>query len=318
MNARNSLYEKGVFDTFDLGAQTISVGNVTTGGTGKTPLVAYIADSLIEQSETVCILTRGYGRSDPKKRVLVSDGKDILATPEEAGDEPFELATKLKAKAIIIADADRVSAGEFAKREFGVTRLVLDDGFQHRRVKRDLDIVCVDATNPFGGGKMLPAGRLREPLANLARADVIVITRSDLIGDISNLKSEISNLAPDAKVFTVKNSGRIVRRENGEEIGPERRKVFAFCAIGNPEGFFKQMAANGLEVLGTRSFRDHHRYHRADIDALEKAARDVRADVFLTTAKDAVKLSSFRFEIPVYVLEIQVEIDDREAFIAML
>ena len=170
---RNRLYDRGVLDTFDLGAATCSIGNVTTGGTGKTPMVAYVAELLASRGETVCILTRGYGRMDPRERVLVSDGKDILADAATAGDEPIELARKLLGKAIIIADADRVSAAEWAKRKFGVTAFILDDAFQHRRAVRDVDIVCVDATNPFGGGKMLPAGRLRESVNGLDRADII-------------------------------------------------------------------------------------------------------------------------------------------------
>ncbi len=184
------------------GARTISIGNITTGGTGKTPLVAYIANLLAERGEKVCILTRGYGRKTPSKRVLVSDGLRMLATPEESGDEPFELAQNLFGKAIVIADADRVAAAEWAKRKFGITVFVLDDGFQHRRAVRDVDIVCIDATNPFGGGRMLPAGRLREPLINLRRADAIVITRANLVDDISDLKSEISNFNSDAPVFS--------------------------------------------------------------------------------------------------------------------
>jgi tetraacyldisaccharide 4'-kinase len=318
MNTRNRLYDKGVFDSFDLGARTISVGNITTGGTGKTPLVAYIAKYLIEKGETVCILTRGYGRRDPKKRVLVSAGRNILAVPGDAGDEPVELAKKLNGKAVIIADADRVSAGEWAKREFGVTRFVLDDGFQHRRVKRDLDIVCIDATNPFGGGEVLPAGRLREPLGNLARADAIVITRSDLVENISNLRSEISNLAPDAKIFAAQNRSQIFDIKTGSKVSVGEEAVLAFCGLGNPEGFFKQIALDGIDVLSKRSFRDHYQYEQSDIDDLEQEARRVGADRFLTTAKDAVKLSDLNFEIPILVMEINVEIDDAAAFTAML
>jgi tetraacyldisaccharide 4'-kinase len=318
MNARNRLYDQGVFDSFDLAARTISVGNITTGGTGKTPLVAYIARYLIGKGETVCILTRGYGRRDPKKRVLVSDGNSILAVPEDAGDEPVELAKKLNGKAVIIADADRVSAGEWAKREFGVTRFVLDDGFQHRRVKRDLDIVCIDATNPFAAGAVLPAGSLREPLANLARADVIVITRSDLVDNISNLRSEISKLAPEAKIFAAQNRSQIVNLKTGSEVSVGEKAVVAFCGLGNPEGFFKQIALDGIDVLSKRSFRDHYQYGQSDIDDLEEEARRVGADRFLTTAKDAVKLSSLKFQIPVLVMEINVEVDDAAAFTAML
>src|SRR5436190_22356360 len=204
---RNYLYDRGNLDTFDLGARTISIGNITAGGTGKTPLVAYVASLLASRGETVCVLTRGYGRKDPKKRVLVCDLEQVLADPFTAGDEPYELAQKLVGKAIVIADADRVAAAEWAKRRFGVTVFVLDDGFQHRRAKRDLDIVCIDATDPFGVGAVLPAGRLREPITGLERAGAVVITRSDLVNDISNLRSEILNLVgPGCAVFAAENT----------------------------------------------------------------------------------------------------------------
>ncbi len=180
IEARNSLYEKGVFKSFSLGVPVISIGNITVGGTGKTPLVAFVAEILAEKGEKVCIISRGYGRKNPKKRVLVSDGENILADARQSGDEPFELAQRLLGKAIVVADANRVSAGNWAREKFGITAFVLDDAFQHRKVKRDLDIVTIDATNPFGNKKMLPSGILREPLKNLKRADAIVITRANL------------------------------------------------------------------------------------------------------------------------------------------
>ena len=181
---RNSLYDRGILKTHSLGARTISIGNITTGGTGKTPLVAHVASILSVNGEKVCILTRGYGRDNPGDRVLVSDGTNILVDARTGGDEPVELGRKLLGKAIVVADADRVSAARWAKEEFGITAFVLDDGFQHRRVKRDLDIVCIDATNPFGRGMMLPAGALREPLENLSRADAIVLTRANQVESV--------------------------------------------------------------------------------------------------------------------------------------
>lgn len=319
MDVRNRLYDKGVFGTHDLGARTISVGNITTGGTGKTPLVAYVASILAERGETVCILTRGYGRKEASKRVLVSDENEVLADVSVAGDEPFELAQKLLGKAIVIADADRVGAAEWAKRKFGVTAFVLDDGFQHRRAGRDVDIVCVDATNPPGNGqagslrsgRMLPAGRLREPLLNLRRADIVVITRADLVDDISNLRSEISDIAPDAKTFAVES--RFV--DTGDLVG---NRVFTFCGLGNPESFYEQLRREKVDICGTRSFADHHFYTQRDIDTIELSARASGAEILVTTAKDSVKLSDLKFEMPYVVAEIEAWIDDPSEFAALL
>lgn len=327
LKIRNGLYERGIFETVNLGARTISIGNITTGGTGKTPLVAYIANLLAERGEKVCILTRGYGRREPSKRVLVSDREQILADPADAGDEPFELAQKLNGKAVIIADADRVSAAQWAKQKFGVTTFLLDDGFQHRRAKRDLDIVCIDATNPFSSGKMLPAGRLREPLESLKRADMIVITRSDLVDDLSNLTSQISNLTSEIPIFFAKNKiiqlNELINSPDDQALLPvaesiKEKRAIAICALGNPDNFYLLLRQNGYDVFRTRSFPDHFRYSEEDIHEIENLARSCEVEVLITTAKDAVKLSDFKFQIPCYVVEIDVEFDDPQAFAALL
>ena len=340
---RNVLYDKDVFDTYDTRVFTISVGNITAGGTGKTPLVAYIANVLADRGEKVGILTRGYGRVDPGKQTVVSDWKNILASPETAGDEPYELAKRLLGRAMIVANADRVSAAEMARRDYGVTTFVLDDAFQHRKVKRDLDIVCIDAADPFGGYKMLPAGRLREPLRDLSRADVIVITRSDQAKDLDSLEAEIRELCPKGQVFRASNStagivglNEFLANEGSEVTSWDQfesaagrdldgdMKATAFCALGNPQSFFDQLSADlarsgkGPLLAETKALRDHHRYTQKDVDALEKLARDSNSGLLVTTAKDAVKLKGLKFTMPCYVVEIEVVIDDHEQFDALL
>lgn len=324
---RNSFYERGLFKSYYLGARTISIGNITAGGTGKTPLVAHIAGQLATAGEKVCILTRGYGREAPGERVLVSDLESILANARTGGDEPVELAGKLLGKAAVIADADRIAAAAFARAEFGITTFVLDDGFQHRRAIRDLDIVCVDALDPFGNGSVLPAGRLREPLSNLKRADAIVITRTNIADDVRNLRSRISRLAPGIKIFQA--STRIsgltelgaasIGAPSSEQLGTKldavkSHKAFAFCGIGNPKNFFTQLVSEGFSIVGTKSFSDHHFYRQTDIDTIVNAARGAEADVLLTTGKDAVKLGGLGFAIRCFVVEMEVVIDDPAGF----
>ena len=320
-DARNTLYDRGVFGSHSLGAKTISIGNITVGGTGKTPLVAFVAEILAGNGEKVCILTRGYGRENQKSRVLVSDDETILADVKRAGDEPLELAQKLLGKAMVIADADRVSAAKWAVEKFGVTAFVLDDGFQHRRAKRNLDIVCVDATNPFGNGKLLPAGILREPLANLKRADAVVITRADFAENIEDLKFRISKLNPDSPIFLSENriSGLLALEEFHAKTQSTRSKTeeerrLAFCALGNPAAFFERLRRDGFDIAETKSFPDHHFYTQDDIDVLEKQARANKVDAFMTTAKDAVKLKDLKFELPCYVVMIEPAIDDEISF----
>ena len=325
IGARNLLYNRGIFDSFDLGARTISIGNITAGGTGKTPLVAYIAEILAGRGEIVCILTRGYGRQNPKERVLVSDGQRILAKPREAGDEPFELSQKLLGKAIVIADADRFGSGEWAKRRFGVTAFVLDDAFQHRKVKRDIDIVCIDATDPFGGGMMLPAGRLREPSENLQRANVIVLMAEQPIPYHLGLRRDIQDIAPDAFIFEALRSIRrcipledflVGQTETGDRILSE--KVFGFCGLGNPANFRGNLVREGFQVSGMKAYGDHHRYNQQDIVDIEKAATEVKAVALLTTAKDAVKLGGLKFTIPCYVVAIELVFENPDGFAAMI
>jgi tetraacyldisaccharide 4'-kinase len=322
-DVRNSLYERGVLHTHALGAKTISIGNITAGGTGKTPLVALVSEMLAEKGEIVCILTRGYGRRDPKKRVLVSDWQSVLVNADIGGDEPVELANKLLGRAVVLADADRVGAAKWAKDAFDVTVFLLDDGFQHRRARRDVDIVCIDAGDPFSSGKMLPAGRLRELPHNLSRADAVVITRADMAGNISDLRSRIEDLAPSAAIFTAKNEiENVFPLENSSSSDrsaelPKAARVAAFCGLGNPENFFA-LIAREFEIVHKTSYPDHYSYTQSDIKDLEQHAREAGAAALITTGKDAVKLAQLRFSLSCYVAEIRTVLHDEQAFRAML
>ena len=306
--ARNRLYERGLLKSYPLGAHTVSIGNITAGGTGKTPLVAYTASLLADAGRKVCVLTRGYGRADESKRVVVSDGEAIFVGARVGGDEPVELAARLIGQAAVVADADRVAAAEFALREFGVTAFVLDDAFQHRRARRDVDVVCVDATDPFGRRAMLPSGRLREPIENLSRADAIVITRVSQTGDIEELRSEITALAPAVPIFLA--SSRIMRfvLPDGTTRQKPSEKVFAFCGIANPQSFFRDLE-NEVSIASTHAFGDHHKYRQSDIARIEKAAAAAGAQILATTQKDAVKLRELDFEMEIIAAEAEVALD---------
>ncbi len=305
---RLSLYRRGTFQSTKLDRPVISVGNITTGGTGKTPLVEWVARMLAAGGKKVCILTRGYGRDNPDRMVVVSDGNKILATPSEAGDEPFLLATNLVSVSAVISNADRVAGGNEAIKQFDTDCFVLDDGFQHLRLQRDLNIVTIDATNPWGGGNLLPYGRLREPLSGLSRADVIVITRTDQVKTVDDLRNEIGKHAPNIPVFESQmRTSRIAPLNNssGALVPP----VAAFCAVGNPRSFFNAVP---YELAFERSFADHHRYSQTEIDSLIDAATLAGANSLITTAKDAVKLRSLSFSLPCYVLEVEMRIENDE------
>ncbi len=323
MDVRNAMYDRGVLRTHSLGARTISIGNLTTGGTGKTPLVALTSRILADQGERVCVLTRGYGRRNENERVLVSDGNEVLADAETGGDEPVELAMTLIGKAAVIADADRLAAAKWAKERFDPTAFVLDDGFQHRRAKRNLDIVCIDATNPCGNGRILPAGTLRESFKALDRADIVVVTRSNLVDSTEALVERIRRQAPESSILlsSAKISGLVkLKAVNSAQMHPSADRNYvegrslAFCGLGNPENFKMQLEVDGYEIAGIKAFGDHHRYTQSDIALLEKEAAEMSAESLITTAKDAVKLTGLYSDIPIFVAELQIELNDESAF----
>jgi tetraacyldisaccharide 4'-kinase len=328
MRARRALYRKGALRVYELGAPVISVGNITTGGTGKTPLVEWLARVLAKENRRPCILTRGYGRKDEKARVLVSDGERVLAETVEAGDEPRLLAEKLLGVAAIISDADRVAAARWALEHLHCDLFILDDGFQHLRVARDLNILTVDATNPWGGGRLLPHGRLREPLRELTRADCFVITRAGQTADVASLREDIKRRSKGRPVFLADTRTIGLRMAETTPLSDSQesssgallsineapKQIAAFCALGNPQAFFSHAQADGFILKFKRAFTDHHAYTQSDIEALEQAAQARGAEALLTTAKDGVKLRSLKFRLPCYVVEVELEFDDEAAF----
>ena len=246
--------------------------------------------------------------------IIVSDGQTVFSNPSEAGDEPFLLATKLVGHAAVISSADRVAAGNEAIRQFDTDCFVLDDGFQHLRLERDLNLLTIDAANPWGDGHLLPYGRLREPLSGLSRADCIVITRTDQANNLDALQTEIRRFAPDVPIFRSRmNTSQIVSLDGSSRalVTP----VAAFCAVGNPRSFFDAITH---EVVLQKAFPDHHRYSQSDIDSLIDSARQAGANCLITTAKDAVKLRSLSFSLPCYVQEIELRIENPDDLIRLI
>jgi len=311
ISARSIGYEKRFLKTHEVAVPVISVGNITVGGTGKTPLVQWLAQRFADSGQTVCILTRGYRRENPKQQVVVSDGEQILSNLAHSGDEAMMLAESLRGRSAVLCDADRIAAATWAVNHLHSDVLLLDDGFQHRRLVRDLDIVTIDASNPFGNEHLLPAGILREPIKNLDRADCIVLTRSsDRETELIERLRRVTNAPIFESRTTIDNFHALHSRNDVQDATEIDEPVAAFCGIGNPRAFFSQLRGVAMDVRHEAAFRDHHKYSQADIDHLTEQARSKGAQALITTAKDAVKLGSFRFELPCYVADIEIEISD--------
>ncbi len=306
---RLAAYQRGWFSVARLPVPVVSVGNLTTGGTGKTPLVEWVCRAIansgsasgVWEGKRICVLTRGYGRESPKTQVVVSNGIDLLAGERDAGDEPFLLARNLLGIAAVIANPNRVAAGQW--------------------VARDLDIVTIDATNPWGGGSLLPYGRLREPRSGLSRADCIVLTRAAQVEDSASIKKAVERLAGAVPIFSAHMETSRIRRLEGEDVDQETlqaEQLGAFCGVGNPQSFFSHLRHEGIALAFTHAFSDHHNYKQLELEALVKEARARGAIGLITTAKDATRLSSLKLELPCYVLEIQIRIGEEDRLIEII
>jgi tetraacyldisaccharide 4'-kinase len=291
VRARNRLFDLGVLRQEKVGCPVVSVGNLTVGGTGKTPMVILLAGMLRDRGMRPAVLSRGYGGKSTSEVLVVSDGSQILAGPEEAGDEPVLIARRLKGIPVL-AGAKRVLTGRYARENFGVDVMVLDDGFQHRWIHRDLDIVLLDSRQPLGNGLLLPRGPLREPPAALDRAGVVVFTRSqDNAGPLTG--KEISGILSGRPQLRSRIRPTKLVGADGAELPLSflaGKKVFAFAGIAQPDSFRQTVEGLGGVIAGFRAFRDHHRYTPEDWGRIEHDAGLARADLVLATEKDLVKL----------------------------
>ena len=268
--------------------KVICVGNLTTGGTGKTPATIALSKEARKRGFTPCVLTRGY-KGSLEGPVIVKSGMDA----RDVGDEPLLMAEKLEGIAVI-KGADRHASGMFAldnvKPEPDL--FILDDGFQHRRLFRDLDILLVNSKNPFDNGRLLPMGVLREPMSQMKRAGVVVMTRSTG-EDLTDLMQFIRKYNSHAPVFEASHAPVSLRKLNGDEmpLGElEGREVFAFCAIAGPQNFIDDLRRAGADVMGHKAYRDHHVYTQGDIDVIGQVAKECGAEWIVTTEKDIMRL----------------------------
>ena len=321
---RNILYTRGVFKARRLPCRVISVGNIVVGGTGKTPAVIVIAEHLQREGMRVAILLRGYKRRVREKVTIVSDGEKVCASPIESGDEADMMAKHLSGVPIIVGKC-RYLTGQVALERFKVDVLLLDDGFQHRQLARDVDILTIPATHPFGSPKkLLPAGTLREPPTALRRADLILLTHADTPNISAHAKKVVKGLAPNAPVlesiYRPTHLYPLVPNKNNEKRTNVRtdtrelkgKRVLAVCGIGNPDAFAATLMRCSVASVELLAFPDHHVYTEADKQRIDTAFQAAAADLIVTTQKDEQKLARFvdNWKLPIVVLAVALVITD--------
>ena len=310
MRLRRQLFAGGIRSALRVSVPVISVGNLTLGGTGKTPFVAYLACYLQEQGYRVALLSRGYGRTSRGLRVVCTGQGPILSW-QEAGDEPFLLARWLPWMPIIV-DGDRRRAADYALRHFASDVLLLDDGFQHLSLQRDLDLVLIDSTQPLRSARVLPAGRLREPLTALCAAHMLVLTRTDQVDSVAPLRASLADLAPARPVVeSVLQVEALVDLDETRVLEPPAltgKRVVTVAAIGNPTAFEKTVEDLGACVVHRFRFRDHHPFRPGDLRLMMEAAHRHQAEAVITTEKDAVRLAGWSDSCPLWILRIKLRI----------
>ena len=321
------LYNSRIIRDSTLGVQVIAVGNITVGGTGKTPVVEKFARALQDEGRKVAILSRGYRsnpgplprrflnklllREDTTPPRIVSDGKSLLLNSETAGDEPYMLATNLK-DVVVLVDKDRVKAGRYAIQKFGCDILLLDDGFQYWRLRgRRRDVVLIDCQQPFGNESLLPRGTLREPPRHLRRANYIFITKSD--GDTARLRARIHKHNSKAKIIECVHHPLYYEDVfTGERHGLdfiEGKKIATLSGIAQPESFEQSLVKMGADLVYAKRFADHHRFTQQEMLNAINRAKKRQADIILTTQKDAVRFPKLdRRDLPIYFMRVEIKI----------
>lgn len=312
------VYRIGLRKRYRLGVPVISVGNLTFGGTGKTPAVQTLCRMLIEQGKRVVVLSRGHGGS-ARGALVASDGETVFSNSAEAGDEPILLARTLPSVPVVVGK-DRRGSGRLAIKRFSPDVIVLDDGLQYWQLHRDLDIVVLDARKPFGSGFLMPMGDLREPASGLRRAGIVLLSNAGSLSgaEYQALASRISRLAPRAGLFRcAREPVSFTNVESGEsrDIGwVKGRRIVAFCGIGRPVSFIDMLEGLGASVEASVVFPDHYRLTKLDITRIIDEANARGAEAIVTTEKDIARLGDGIAIANLHALVIRLEIEDSTRF----
>ena len=310
---RNFMYDRGILKTHKPDVLTISVGNLTTGGVGKTPFTLELAKYYTQKGKKVGILSRGYGGSLPNKEVnVVSDGEKIYFSAKEAGDEPFWLSQNCK-NALVFTCSSRVKAAELAVEKYGCDVLIADDSFQHRKLGRDINLLLVNEGTKFGNEKLLPAGPLRESLNEIKRATRIIVTNKSYNDENALKFCEELEKTYKKQVYLCKMIPDIcINIKNNDDILPKMVSVVAFCAIGQPEDFFN-FVQKDYNLIDKKVFPDHHSYTQKDVENIVNFAEQNGVTNIITTEKDGVKIkdiiSSVRTGIKIYAIKLKAFAD---------
>lgn len=306
VRARALLYGLGLLPSHSLPRKIVSIGNITVGGTGKTPVVIFMAEFYRRSGKKVAVLSRGY-KGTKRAGAIVSDGRNLLLGPREAGDEPYLIATRLKGVPVAVC-ADRVAGGKMLIEQFSPDVIILDDAYQHLRLKRDVNIVLMDSAEGFGPGYLLPRGILREPVSALKRADFALIKN----GPAKGAQWEALQRYSVPSIAFHYRASMAYSVDGGEEVAIDSlagKEVVAVSGIANPTSFTDTLQSLGIKVRRAFAFPDHHAYSENDISVIEKAAA---GSIIITTEKDGVKLGGMFKNVKAYALRIDAEMDSAE------
>jgi tetraacyldisaccharide 4'-kinase len=326
---RAEIYRRQIAKPRKLPCRVVAIGNITVGGTGKTPMTIFVARQLQRLGYRPAVVSRGYKGLAEKNSALVSDGEEILIGPDQAGDEPYMMACRLNHIPVAVG-RNRFAVGTMVLKEFDVDVIVLDDAYQHLKLARNLDLVLLDRNRPFGNGHLLPRGILREPVSGLARAHGFVLTRSDVPAFDSNAISmdALRSRLPRAPIFISRHVpyfyqidkgqsvqfGDISNQSKSDAFGVlQDRTVFAFSGIGRNDDFKRTAEGFNCKIAGFRFFADHHPYSRDDVEQICRRARDAGADLIMTTEKDHARLAHISsWPLDLVVVGVRISFDDGE------